>query len=98
MALDFEWDEAKAQANLLEHGVSFDEAKTIFGDRWSMTVPDPDHSHEEARFVTIGVSPAGQTLVVAHTDRGQNVRLISARRATRRERLTYEELSPKRWI
>jgi hypothetical protein len=96
MALVFEWDEAKARANVRKHGVSFIEARTVFGDNWSSTVPDPDHSKDEARFLTIGVSAAGRTLVVAHTDRGQNVRLISARRATRQERLTYEEDSPKR--
>jgi uncharacterized DUF497 family protein len=96
MALVFEWDEAKADANLRKHGVSFDEARTIFGDLWSATMPDPDHSVAEARFLTIGLSPRGKTLVVVHTDRGQNVRLISARRATRRERLQHEEDSPKR--
>src|SRR5687767_7119008 len=96
MALVFEWDEAKARANLRKHGVSFDEARTVFGDPWSATMPDPDHSAAEQRSVTIGLSSSGRTLVVAHTDRGQNVRIISARRATRQERLTYEEDAPKR--
>lgn len=95
MALTFEWDEEKALENLRKHGVSFVEARTIFGDTLSSSISDPDHSGEEARFLTIGLSADGRILVVVHTDRGQNVRLISARRATRRERLGYEEDSPK---
>src|SRR5262245_34746672 len=96
MELGFEWDAAKEQRNLELHGVSFEEARTIFGDPWSSTLPDPDHSYQEERYVTIGVSKLGRTLIVAHAERGQNVRLISARRATRSERLTYEEKTPKR--
>jgi uncharacterized DUF497 family protein len=96
MALVFEWDEGKARENVRKHGVSFDEARTVFGDALSWTIPDPMHSHEEARFLTIGFSAQGRTLVVAHTDRGQNLRLISARLATRKERHDYEEAPPKR--
>ena len=96
MALTFEWDEGKALENLRKHDVSFEEAVTVFGDPWSSTIDDPDHSGDEARFLTIGHSSQGKTLIVVHADRGQNVRLISARRATRRERLSYEQGSRKR--
>jgi len=96
MALTFEWDEEKGRENLRKHGVTFGEAMTVFADTWSWTVDDPDHSGAEARFLTIGRSSGGRTLVVVHVDRGQNVRLISARRATRRERVSYEQDSSKR--
>ena len=96
MPLIFEWDGTKAAENLAKHGVAFDEARTVFGDTLSVTVADPDHSEVEGRFLTVGRSASGKTLVVVHTDRGQNVRVISARRATRRERQAYEEQSPKR--
>lgn len=96
MALVFEWDEGKAQTNLRKHGVSFEEARTVFADAVSWTIADPDHSQDEARFLTIGLSAEGRTLVVGHTDRGQNLRLITARVATRQERHAYEEASPKR--
>ena len=96
MALVFEWDEKKAKENLRKHGVSFDEARSVFADAHSWTIADPDHSLDEARFLTIGLSAEGRTLVVGHTDRGQNLRLITARLATRQERRNYEEASPKR--
>jgi uncharacterized DUF497 family protein len=87
----FEWDENKAAANLEKHGVSFEEAATVFGDPISDTFDDPDHSAEERRFVIIGMSEKGKMLIVAHTDDGEIVRLISAREPTRGEREFYEE-------
>ena len=86
----FEWDENKAAANLAKHGVSFEEAATVFGDLLSDTFDDPDHSAEERRFVIIGTSEWGRMLIVAHTDDGDIVRLISAREPTRGEREFYE--------
>jgi hypothetical protein len=86
----FEWDENKAAANLAKHGVSFEEAATVFGDLLSDTFDDPDHSAEERRFVIIGTSERGRMLIVAHTDDGDTVRLISAREPTRGEREFYE--------
>lgn len=87
----FEWDEQKAASNLNKHGVSFEDAVTVFGDPLSDTAPDPDHSLEEHRFIIIGSTESGRILVVAHTDDGQTVRLISAREATYGERGFYEE-------
>ena len=87
----FEWDENKAARNFVKHGVSFEEAATVFGDPLSDTFDDPDHSAEERRFVIIGASEKGRMLVVAHTDEGEVVRLISAREPTRKEREFYEE-------
>ncbi len=75
----FAWNEKKAASNLVNHGVSFEEATTVFGDPLSNAFPDTDHSVEEQRFVTIGASEQGRILVVAHTDDGELVRLISAR-------------------
>ena len=91
MALEFEWDPAKAEANLKEHGVSFDEATTVFRDTLSITIADPDHSDSEDRFVDIGMSHRLQLLVVSYTERQDKIRIISARRATRAERKSYEE-------
>ena len=91
MALEFEWDPVKAKLNLKEHGVSFDEATTIFRDTLSITIADPDHSDYEDRFIDIGMSHRRQLLVVAYTERKDNIRIISARRATRAERKNYEE-------
>lgn len=88
--LKFDWDSAKAATNLRKHGVSFEEAATVFGDPLALTFPDPDHSRREARFVTIGQSLRECVLVVAHTDRKRVIRIISARRATKRERAIYE--------
>jgi uncharacterized DUF497 family protein len=87
----FEWDPAKARHNLAKHGVDFPEAATVFGDPLSQTIPDPDHSVEEQRFVTMGMSYRQLLVVVAHTDTEERVRIISARRATRAERSQYEE-------
>jgi len=89
--MDFEWDDAKADTNLRKHGVSFSEAMTIFGDALSITGYDPRHADDEDRFLTMGSSVAEQLLVVSHTDRGGNVRIVSARVATRRERKDYED-------
>jgi hypothetical protein len=91
MPLTFEWNAQKARSNLAKHGVSFEEASTIFGDSLSLTIPDPEHSRTEKRFVTMGSAFTGKLLVVVHTDRGDNIRIISARRASRRERKSYEE-------
>ncbi|NET39473.1 MAG: BrnT family toxin [Cyanothece sp. SIO1E1] len=89
--MDFEWNLNKAELNIEKHAVSFQEAVTVFNDPLSVTFPDPDHSIGENRYVIIGVSRYGQLLVIAHTDRGEKVRIISARKATREERRFYEE-------
>ena len=89
--MQFAWDEKKAATNLAKHGVSFEDAATVFGDPLSGTFDDPDHSAEERRFVIIGMSENGRMLIVAHTDEGDVVRLISAREPTRGEREFYEE-------
>jgi uncharacterized DUF497 family protein len=89
--MKFEWDENKAARNEIKHGVSFDEATTVFADTLSLTGRDPDHSLGERRFITFGLSNAQRVLVVSHTDRGLSIRIISARLATRKERKTYEE-------
>jgi uncharacterized DUF497 family protein len=87
----FEWDDRKAVSNLKKHGVSFEEASTIFRDPLSATGADPDHSFGEQRWVTFGVSDAGRLLVVAHTDHDDCIRIISARPATKAERRIYEK-------
>ena len=91
MPLTFEWDSRKASANLSKHGVKFETAATVFGDPSSLTIPDPDHSVMERRFITMGRAFDGKLLVVVHTDRGDNIRIISARGASRRERKLFEE-------
>jgi len=91
MALLFEWDPKKARSNPAKHGVSFDEASTTFRDTFSITVGDPLHSDDEERFVLIGYSCRDRLLIVVHTERGDRIRIISARPATTRERLRYEE-------
>jgi uncharacterized DUF497 family protein len=88
--LKFEWDDGKAQANLAKHGVSFEEAASVFGDPLALTFPDPDHSIGEKRWLTFGISCSRRLLVVAHAERGRSIRIISARRATRHERGIYE--------
>lgn len=87
----FEWDPVKAASNLSKHGVSFEQACTVFGDPLSATARDPDHAIREGRWLTFGMSSDGQLLVVAHADRGGKLRIISARVATRHERKIYEE-------
>jgi len=86
-----DWNPRKAAANLRKHGVSFEEAATVFRDTLSATAADPDHSVSEDRYVTFAVSVRGRLLVVAHTERGETMWLISARPATKRERKIYEE-------
>ena len=91
MSLTFEWDQEKAESNLRKHGVSFEEVSTVFRDTLSRTIYDPLHSSfRDQRFVTIGWSGRNQLLVVVHCDRGKKIRIISARRATHRERRNYE--------
>ena len=90
VGLRFEWNEDKAEQNVEKHGVSFEEAATVLGDPLSLTIEDPLHSQEEQCFVTVGESAQGELLVVVHTDREGAVRIISARKATRRERRNYE--------
>lgn len=87
----FEWDSEKAERNKQKHGVTFEEAATVFLDRLSLTIPDPIHSTDEERFVILGESNRARLLVVAHVERGENIRIISARVATKRERRNYEE-------
>ena len=91
MAIPFEWDEEKAEINLKKHKVGFEEAKSVFGDPFSITVDDPDHSKEEQRFIDIGKSISGIFLVVVYTERGNKIRIISCRKATPTERRKYEE-------
>lgn len=88
--LDLEWDVAKAESNLRKHGVSFTEAATALGDPLSVTTPDPDHSEGEERFVLIGHTASGRLVVVVHTERGDTIRLISARPATLHEQREYQ--------
>jgi len=87
----FEWDTRKAAANLRKHGISFDEAASIFFDPLSATGDDPDHSLDERRFVTFGMSSRRRLLVVAHVEHHDAIRIITARHATRAERRLYEE-------
>ncbi len=91
MALRFEWDSNKAQSNRRKHGVTFEEASTIFGDPLSITVHDPAHSISEDRLITIGTSVNDKLIVVVHTDRNDIIRIISARKATKNERAQYEQ-------
>ena len=91
MSLAFEWDDNKAKQNLKKHGVSFEEASTVSGDPLARTIPDPLHSEEEDRFVNLGESQSRRLLVVVFTERGDKIRIISARVATRRERKDHEE-------
>ena len=86
----FEWDTEKAESNLQKHGVSFDEAATVFFDLLSITITDPLHAREETRFVITGMSQQQNHLVVVHTERGKKIRIISARPATASERKKYE--------
>ena len=91
MAIRFEWDPAKDVSNIEKHGISFEEAATIFGDPLSITIDDPDHSTTEIRLLTLGISVQNRLIVVIHTDRAETIRLISARIATPRERRNYEQ-------
>jgi uncharacterized protein len=89
--MEFEWNAAKAASNLRKHRVSFSEAATVFGDVLSSTVPDPDHSADENRYIIVGMSSRGRALIVAFAERSERIRLISARKLTLNERREYEE-------
>ena len=89
----FEWDRRKDSANRRKHGVGLEDATTVFDDPLSITIPDPDHSGDEERFVIIGQSSQRSLLIVVHTIRGARIRLIGARAATKHERRKYEETS-----
>jgi hypothetical protein len=96
--LEFEWDRAKAKLNLKKHRIAFKEAATVFGDPLSVTVYDPAHSEDEDRYLTVGTSEQGKYIVVAHTDRGDRTRIISARELRRAELKDYEDQIKKRRI
>jgi uncharacterized DUF497 family protein len=87
----FEWNENKAASNLSKHGVSFEEAKTVFDDPLYIDFYDPDHSENEERYLIVGESNRGRLLIVSYTERGDSIRLISAREVTRTEREAYEQ-------
>ena len=88
--MEFEWDPEKAEENRRDRGVAFTEAQTVFGDPLEVTIPDPDHSVGEARFLSLGLSDSGRLLVVAYTERERKTRLINAREATPKERRDHE--------
>jgi hypothetical protein len=89
----FSWDPKKAAINLEKHGVSFEEARTVFQDDYFIAFADPDHSIDERRFIMLGLSVSNKLLVVSYTERNGRIRIISTREATRRERKYYEEES-----
>ena len=89
--MKFEWDPKKAVTNLKKHGVTFQEAATVYGDPLAITFPDPDHSTEEERHMTFGLSLQRRLIVVSHTERGDRTRIISARLMDGNERVIYEE-------
>ena len=89
--MEFEWDPKKATANLVKHKVSFEDAATVFGDPLALIVADPRHSFQEERFVLLGLSESQRLLAVMFVDRGEVIRIVSARRVTRREQKNYEE-------
>ena len=91
MAMKFEWDAVKARMNIQRHQIDFEEAKTVFNDPFLLTFPDADHSEGEYRYLSIGQSVYARTLVVIHTEQQSVIRIISCRKATRKERKTYEE-------
>ena len=91
MGYQFEWDLEKADANLKKHGVSFEEAVTVFADPLALNMSDPTHSVDEHRYLLLGLSNQSRLLVVAYAERNERTRIISARRSTRRERHDYEE-------
>lgn len=94
MALRFEWDPQKAARNLAKHGVSFEEAATVFADPLGRIASDPRHSVDEERFVLLGLSERQRLVAVMFAERGEAIRVISARRAIRRERRDYEQRAP----
>jgi len=89
--VQFEWDRRKAKSNLKKHGVSFQEAATVFGDVLAITFDDPDHSTNECRLLTFGLSRTSKAIIVSHTERNKAMRIISARLMTKNERQIYEE-------
>ncbi|MCP4107460.1 MAG: BrnT family toxin [Desulfobacteraceae bacterium] len=91
MSLTFEWDQNKSEANERKHGVTFEEAKTVFNDPFAITIDDPDHSDDEYRYIDIGFSSKYRTLVVWYTERNENIRIIGCRKTTKSERKIYEE-------
>ncbi len=91
MTLTFEWDDPKSTRNLEKHGVSFEEAKTVFNDPFSVTISDPEHSDDEDRYLDIGISSKGRVLVVWYTERRDNIRIIGCRVADPSERKEYEK-------
>ena len=91
MPLLFQWDPRKARANFSKHGITFEEASSAFGDPLSLTIADPDHSEREDRHILVGETFSQRLVVVSHAELGNNIRIISARFATRRERKAYEE-------
>lgn len=95
-SLQFEWDEPKASSNITKHGVSFEEAKTVFDDDFARLIPDPDHSEQEERFILLGMSYTLKILTVVHCYRDKEgiIRIISARRSTKNEERQYKELLP----
>ena len=90
MRLEFEWDLKKEKINQRKHGVSFEEATTVFGEPLATTILDPDHSEGEERFLTTGLSDRQKVLIVWHTERGERIRIVGAREATPHERRIYE--------
>lgn len=90
--MEFDWDDDKAEINIVRHGISFLEAASVFDDDLSITFLDPDHSVDEERLIIIGHSNRGRLLFVSHTDRNRRPRIISAREVTRRERKVYEDV------
>ena len=94
MRVKFQWDPEKAERNLRVHGVTFEDASSVFGDPLAASMPDPLHSEDEWRFVTIGLCSSGRLLVVVHVNRGEIVRIVSARPATRGEKRKYEQEEP----
>ena len=91
MAISFEWDDKKAKSNFIKHNISFEEASTAFGDDSSITIEDPLHSENENRLILIGKSIKFKTLVVVHIEKTDSIRIISARKATKKEYKFYEE-------
>ena len=91
MNLTFEWDEEKANSNLKKHKISFEEGKTILDDPFLLTFPDLEHSEFEERYINIGTSVRGRILILIHTERGENIRIINCRKATSTERKAYEK-------
>ncbi|MBC8527664.1 MAG: BrnT family toxin [Candidatus Cloacimonetes bacterium] len=91
MNLTFEWDEEKSKENLRKHKVSFEEAKTVFNDPYAITIPDPQHSINECRYIDIGCSSKGKILIVVYTEKKSTIRIISSRKANKLERRIYEK-------